>query len=81
MTSIDNLEIRLDDTLAAKRVYPAIDLLRSQVKQGDILFNEKESQVDYWIRNRYMNNHTLESLHEILTKVNTYEQFLEELNI
>ena len=81
LTSIDNLEIRLDDRLSLKRIYPAIDIARSQVKQSEFLFNEQEKKVEGWLRNRYFNYENFEILHSILEKSSTYEDFIKQLGI
>ena len=79
LTSIDNWEIQLSDELSVKRIYPAIDFMRSQVKQGEGLFNEMETDIDYFLRNQYSPNYGEEALRELLNAASNYEEFIELL--
>ena len=79
LTSIDNWEIQLSDELSVKRIYPAIDFMRSQVKQGEGLFNEMETDIDYFLRNQYSSNYGEEALRELLNAASNYEEFIELL--
>ena len=79
LTSIDNWEIQLSDELSVKRIYPAIDFMHSQVKQGEGLFNATETDTDYFLRNNFSANYSEEILRELLNAVSSYEEFVKLL--
>ncbi len=79
LMAVDNWEIQLSDALATKRIYPAIDFMHSQVKQGDYLFTEQEAEFDAYVRNNYMQNHDMQDLREALMISKTYEDFVQAI--
>ena len=76
-----NMEVLLDRSLAEKRIFPAIDIKRSNTRREDLLLNEKELEVATLIRKAMGNIPAAESTDQILkvikaTKNN--EEFLEK---
>lgn len=76
-----NMEVLLDRTLAEKRIFPAIDINRSNTRREDLLLNSKELEVSGLIRRATSNMAAAESTEQILkvikaTKNN--EDFLEK---
>lgn len=76
-----NMEVLLDRTLAEKRIFPAIDINRSNTRREDLLLNSKELEVAGLIRRATSNMAAAESTEQILkvikaTKNN--EDFLEK---
>ena len=70
-----NSEIRLSDSLAAKRVFPAVDAARSLTKRSDLLLSEEEFATETLIRNRYLPAFGAEALTEIVNKSDTPARF------
>lgn len=54
LSRIANAEIFLSESLALKRVYPAIDAEHSSTKQSELLFSEEEAASEKLIRNKYL---------------------------
>ncbi len=79
LTAIDNLEIQLSEELAVKRIYPTIDFKHSQVKQGDYLFTEQEAELDYYLRNDYIQCHDAQALREVLILSSAYKDFVQAI--
>ena len=76
-----NMEVLLDRSLAEKRIFPAIDIKRSNTRREDLLLNDKELEVATLIRKAMGNIPEAESTDQILkvikaTKNN--EEFLEK---
>ena len=76
-----NMEVLLDRSLAEKRIFPAIDIKRSNTRREDLLLNDKELEVATLIRKAMGNIPAAESTDQILkvikaTKNN--EEFLEK---
>ena len=61
-----NMEVLLDRTLAEKRIYPAIDINRSNTRREDLLLNEKELEVAGLIRKAMSNMPAADSTEQIL---------------
>jgi transcription termination factor Rho len=62
-----NCEIYLDRKLADRRVFPAIDLLRSGTRKEELLLNEDEKN-KMWILRKWMNSMNSIEVMEELTK-------------
>ncbi len=76
-----NMEVLLDRTLAEKRIFPAIDIKRSNTRREDLLLSDKELEVATLIRKAMGNIPAAESTDQILkvikaTKNN--DEFLEK---
>lgn len=63
-----NMEVLLDRSLAEKRIFPAIDIKRSNTRREDLLLTSKEMEVAYLIR-KAMGNMTAADSTEQLLKV------------
>ena len=61
-----NMEVLLDRTLAEKRIFPAIDINRSNTRREDLLLNEKELEVAGLIRKAMSNMPAADSTEQIL---------------
>lgn len=77
-----NMELRLDRSLQEKRVFPAIDILRSGTRREETLLSEKELEAVYAIR-RLTNNNNLQSITEellhMLLKTKDNKQLVEQI--
>lgn len=80
LTAIDNYEIHLDNNMAAKRIYPAIDYMRSRVKQDDSLFAEEENKINALVGN-YCAANGDEALLNVVRNAKNHKRFLQELQI
>lgn len=79
-----NMEVLLDRTLAEKRIFPAIDINRSNTRREDLLLSEKELEVSSLIRKAMSNMAAADSTDQILkvikaTKNN--EDFLDKTKL
>lgn len=61
-----NMEVLLDRTLAEKRIFPAIDINRSNTRREDLLLSEKELEVAALIRKAMGNMPAADSTEQIL---------------
>ena len=61
-----NMEVLLDRTLAEKRIFPAIDIKRSNTRREDLLLSDKELEVATLIRKAMGNIPAAESTDQIL---------------
>ena len=78
-----NMELQLDRTLFQRRVYPAIDIKRSNTRKEELLVNEKELQ-RIWLLRKVLNElnsvEAMELLIEKISKTKTNDDFLESMN-
>jgi len=78
-----NMELQLDRNLFQRRVYPAIDIKRSNTRKEELLLGEKELQ-RIWILRKVLNElnsvEAMELLLEKLGKTKSNEEFLENMN-
>ena len=61
-----NMEVLLDRTLAEKRIFPAIDINRSNTRREDLLLDNKELEVAGLIRKAMSNMAAADSTEQIL---------------
>ena len=61
-----NMEVLLDRSLAEKRIFPAIDINRSNTRREDLLLTKKEIEGAYLIRKAMSNMPAAESTEHIL---------------
>lgn len=74
-----NMEVLLDRSLAEKRIFPAIDIKRSNTRREDLLLSDKELEVANLIRKAMGNIPAAESTDQILKVIKTTknnEEFL-----
>ncbi|MDP2921940.1 MAG: transcription termination factor Rho [Candidatus Omnitrophota bacterium] len=78
-----NMELQLDRTLFQRRVYPAIDIKRSNTRKEELLVDPKELQ-RIWILRKVLNElnsvEAMELLIEKISKTKTNEDFLSNMN-
>ncbi|MBU1887895.1 MAG: transcription termination factor Rho [Candidatus Omnitrophica bacterium] len=78
-----NMETQLDRNLFQRRVYPAIDIKRSNTRKEELLLEDKELQ-RIWILRKVLNElnsvEAMELLLQKLGKTKTNEEFLESMN-
>jgi transcription termination factor Rho len=78
-----NMELQLDRTLFQRRVYPAIDIKRSNTRKEELLVETKELQ-RIWILRKVLNElnsvEAMELLIEKISKTKTNDDFLENMN-
>lgn len=61
-----NMEVLLDRSLAEKRIFPAIDINRSNTRKEELLMTNKEQEGAYLIRKAYSNVSTSEATDQII---------------
>ena len=66
-----NMEVLLDRSLAEKRIFPAIDINRSNTRREDLLLDEKELEVAGLIRKAMNNMPAAESTEQVLKIIKT----------
>ena len=78
-----NMELQMDRTLFQRRVYPAIDIKRSNTRKEELLVDAKELQ-RIWILRKVLNElnsiEAMELLIEKISKTKTNEDFLDSMN-
>ena len=78
-----NMELQMDRTLFQRRVYPAIDIKRSNTRKEDLLVDAKELQ-RIWLLRKVLNElnsvEAMELLIEKISKTKTNEDFLDSMN-
>jgi transcription termination factor Rho len=78
-----NMELQLDRNLFQRRVYPAIDIKRSNTRKEELLVDEKELQ-RVWILRKVLNElnsvEAMELLLAKLRKTKTNKEFLDSMN-
>lgn len=79
VSALSNVVVRLSDQLAFKRTYPTLDLTGVFVKQGEILRNEKEEEVEFVLRNEILPKIGAEGLLRLLSNAKTYKEFIEQI--
>ena len=77
-----NMEINLDRKLADRRVYPAVDLMRSGTRKEELLLAKKDLDRT-WILRKVLQQmspvEAMELLREKLLKTQTNEEFLNSM--
>ncbi len=68
-----NVETRLNDALARRRIYPAVELSATENKQGDLLQSGYEQSLE--LRLRRAEGLSTDTLVQLLAKVNDYDAF------
>lgn len=80
-----NMEIHLDRKLSERRIFPAIDIIKSSSRRDELLLNKDEQEANTIIRKligSQTNTQTLETVEKILNmfaKTKTNEEFIELL--
>ncbi len=78
-----NMELQLDRSLFQRRIYPAIDIKRSNTRHEELLIEENELQ-KVWLMRKVLNElnsaEAMELLIDKLSKTKTNEEFLNNMN-
>ena len=78
-----NMELQLDRNLFQRRIYPAIDIKRSNTRHEELLISEEELQ-RVWLLRKAINDlnaaESMELLIDRLGKYKTNKEFLENMN-
>lgn len=75
-----NMELVLDRKLSEKRIFPAIDILKSGTRRDDLLLNADEAEAVSSIRkatNSQKPEETVEKVLELFTRTKTNKEFVE----
>jgi len=78
-----NMELQLDRNLFQRRIYPAIDIKRSNTRKEELLLSEKELQRIWVLRKVLSELNSVEAMELLLGrlgKTKTNEEFLETMN-
>lgn len=79
-----NMEVYLDRKLAEKRIFPAIDLIRSGTRREDLLLSPQELDAVWGIRKAFSHletNTVTESIISLMLKTKNNEQFVSSINV
>jgi len=78
-----NMELQLDRNIANRRIYPAIDLVKSSAPRDDLLHEDKVSQ-RVWILRKYLADmnpiEAMEFVNDKIKFTNNNEEFLMSMN-
>ncbi|MGN0242714.1 MAG: transcription termination factor Rho [Lachnospiraceae bacterium] len=75
-----NMELVLDRTLSERRIFPAIDIVKSGTRRDDLLLSRDEQEAAYAIHRELTRGRTEEITEEVLSlfvKTKTNEEFVE----
>ena len=78
-----NMELQLDRNIANRRIYPAIDLVKSSTRRDDLLLNEKTLQRMWILRKYLVDMNPIEAMEFIRDRVKSSlsnEEFLISMN-
>ena len=75
LSSVANFEMYFNSELAQKRVYPAIDFIKSRGNGMDTLRTEEEKTLDVFLRNEYFSKHNDEHLIESVRETSSFAEF------
>lgn len=79
-----NMEVVLDRKLADKRIFPAIDMIKSGTRREDLLLTPRELDAAWSIRKAFSNlepSTVTKSMISLMLKTKNNEQFVESINI
>ena len=79
LCSVANLEIRLSDDLAFKRIFPALDIMNVQYKNGEYLLTKREMQIIDEVRTQRANGCGADAILSLLYNSDDFERFLNNL--
>ena len=81
--NMGNMEIQLDRNLFQKRIYPAIDIKRSNTRREELLISDDELK-KIWLMRKVLNelnsDEAMQLLIEKLSKTKSNAEFLMSLN-
>ncbi|MBE7077627.1 MAG: hypothetical protein E7377_02845 [Clostridiales bacterium] len=79
LSAIGNYEVCLNEQLARKRMYPAIELSSSKTSKSGLIVGTRGDNLDFILRNEYLPKYSQEALYELLFEAKTYEDFEENV--
>ena len=79
LTDLANLNVRLSDALAMKRIYPALDLNGVIAQQKDLLQTKTEQDFENYLRTQYLPNSGATVFLEELKAAKTYEDLIRSI--
>lgn len=74
-----NMELHLERDLAQRRIYPAINLLKSGTRREDLLLNEQEMRGSFAIRKTF-DSSAVQMTDKVITAMNKTRSNQEFLN-
>lgn len=77
-----NMELHLDRKLSDKRIFPAIDMVRSGTRREELLLSERELEGAYQVRRMLSGNNVQENIEQLIgmmLKTNTNDEFIQRL--
>ena len=77
-----NMEVVLDRSMSEKRIFPAIDILKSGTRREEMLLDKDELDVVYFLRRNLNNNNsaeTVEKVTDLLYNSKNNKEFLESM--
>ncbi len=77
LCALANLELRLNDTLAYKRVFPALDLRDVRTTDEFTVATERERALDAFLREKFLHKHGAEELIACIKNAKTKEEFMQ----
>ncbi|MFP4473496.1 MAG: transcription termination factor Rho [Candidatus Omnitrophota bacterium] len=78
-----NMELQLDRSLFQRRIYPAIDMKRSNTRHEELLIPEDQLQRIWLMRKAISDLNSAEAMELLISKIKKYktnEEFLENMN-
>ncbi len=79
-----NMELQLDRNISNRRIYPAIDLVKSSTRRDDLLHGDKAKQQRLWVLRKYLADmNPIEAMEFVKDKIkytNSNEEFLMSMN-
>jgi transcription termination factor Rho len=79
-----NMELQLDRNISNRRIYPAIDLVKSSTRRDDLLHDDKATQQRLWVLRKYLADmNPIEAMEFVKDKIkytNNNEEFLMSMN-
>ena len=75
LSAIGNMEVALSNELAKRRIYPALDILAIQGNKTSGFWQEREEQLDVYIRNEFIPKFGTERLLEVIENTPNFEAF------
>lgn len=75
-----NMELHLNRSLSEKRIFPAIDILKSGTRKEELLFNKDELEFNYDFRNKLSQENIEEVTEKFLDKLSKTKSNKEFLN-
>ena len=75
-----NMELHLNRSLSEKRIFPAIDILKSGTRKEELLLNKDELEFNYDLRNKLCQENIEEVTEKFLDKLSKTKSNKEFLN-